>query len=125
MPDIAGPQIEYAVSFVFGAAVILMFASKRLDELVSNVSGSEFQVVRLLKTSAFAGNHAYRRALLFYVMMLLAIFVILCIMQPIVSVLLGQQVEGQFKFDSPAWPLGVALAVVGLIPAAPLFEQFE
>src|SRR5439155_14927691 len=125
MPAVAGFHFDYAASFAFGAMVILLFASRRLDELVSNVNGAEFQLVRLLKTSAFAGSHASRRALLFCVLMLLAIFAVLCIIEPIISVLLGQQVEGEYKFYSPAWPLGVALAVVGFIPAAPLFEQFE
>ena len=47
MPDISGTQIDYAVSFVFGAAVILMFASRRLDELLDSLSGVQRAAVVL------------------------------------------------------------------------------
>jgi hypothetical protein len=126
MPDVlpSADTLKYAAAFAFGTLIIFFFANRRIEQLSSFPAGEEFQPLRLLSAEAFAGRRAYRRAFIYYCLLLEMIFIFLCIMQPVAETFVGKPVK-DFKFDDVSWPFGAALVVVGLLPATPIFEQME
>jgi hypothetical protein len=116
--------VKYLAAVGFGTLIIFFFANRRIEQLTVFPAGEEFETLRLLSTAAIAGKRAYRRAFIYYCMLLELIFVLLCVLQPVANTLLGSPVK-DFKFDDVSWPFGAALIVVGLLPATPIFDQIE
>jgi hypothetical protein len=117
--------LQYLLSFSFGAIIIILFSRRRLEQLTSLPPGEEFQIVRLISARAFMGRRAYRRAFIYYVVLLEFIYISFCTIEPVAAALIGQGVAKQFQFNNAGWPLGAALIVVGLLPSTPLVEQIE
>jgi hypothetical protein len=120
-----GELAHYLAAFIFGAIIITLFSSRRLEALTRHPDGAEFQIFRLIPPKAFVGYRTYRRALFFYVVLLQVIFVVLCTSEPIAATFFGNEPKKEFQFNNVAWPLGAALILVGLIPATPLIEEIE
>jgi hypothetical protein len=117
-------SVKYIAAFSFGTLIIFFFASRRIEQLTIFPAGEEFETLRLLTTAEIAGKKAYRRAFIYYCILLELIFVLLCVLQPLANTLLGSSAK-DFKFDDISWPFGAALIVVGLLPATPIFDQIE
>jgi hypothetical protein len=117
-------SVKYIAAFGFGTLIIFFFANRRIEQLTVFPAGEEFETLRLLSTEAIGGKKAYRRAFIYYCMLLELIFILLCVLQPVANTLIGPSPK-DFKFDDVSWPFGAALIVVGLLPATPIFDQIE
>ncbi|WFU51362.1 hypothetical protein [Sinorhizobium terangae] len=110
------------LTFLFGALTIAFHSRKRVESLITPPRGEEFDFVRLLSLPAIVGKSVFRKAYLIYTVSLEILYFFMCASQPIIRVLAEGKLEG---FEGPAWPLGAALIVIGVIPSTPLFAQIE
>ena len=117
--------VEYTVSFLLSVMIIALFSSRRLQEVSASPRGDEYRLIRFLSAAELAGGAAFRLSFVYYFFMLLLVFSVLCLFEPIVDSVVGSAESFQYKFGEPAWPIGVALFVVGVTPSTPFFEQIE
>ncbi|MCA1444484.1 hypothetical protein I6F07_30745 [Ensifer sp. IC4062] len=111
-----------SLTFLFGALTIAFHSRKRVESLITPPRGEEFDFVRLLSLPAIVGKSVFRKAYLIYTVSLEILYFFMCASQPIIRVLAEGKLDG---FEGPAWPLGAALIVIGVIPSTPLFAQIE
>src|SRR5436305_12662450 len=98
--------LKYPLSLAFGASVIALFATRRLELLTTFPSSEEFQLIRALTASTLVGKKAYRRAYAYYVALLELFYFSLCTFEPIAKALFSKDFQQQFKYEDVAWPFG-------------------
>lgn len=116
-------EANYSVAFIFGGGVIALYAGKRLGELISPPKDEAFDFTKMLSLSTMVGRDVYYRSYIFYLFLLEFFYLIICAVEPLGKILLGQ--SNTVTFQGPTWPLTAALLVVGLLPTVPIVAQIE
>jgi hypothetical protein len=109
----------FALSFIAGMFAILFHAKSRLQ--ITAPRGEEYDFVRLLSLPALVGRDQFRRLFLIYVILLEIFFIFLCLVKPLFPNIIGNTPN----YQGPAWPLGAALVIVGVLPTVPGIDQIE
>jgi len=119
---------DWLIAFAVGAAIILLFARERLNRPLTVEEGAERRgrLLELLAPAQLRRPGVFFKGYLFYAALLLVVFMILSVGTSSLGLLLiGGEVSDGVSFDDPAWPLAVALGIVGLAPGFPILSRIE
>lgn len=117
-------DVDYAAAFLFSLIIIAIFSRSRLLEIYSSLEEREYRLINRLNASEIAGQHAFRFSYICYLLMLAIVFFAFCLFEPIADSLLTSMEDG-FEFDDPAWPIAVALILVGVTPSTHFLKELE
>ncbi len=123
-----GLERDWLIAFAAGAAIILLFARERLNRPLTAEEGAERRgrLLELLAPAQLRRPGVFLKGYLFYAALLLIVFVIGTVGASSLGLLfLGGEVTDSVSFDNPAWPLAVALGIVGLAPGFPILTRLE
>ncbi len=127
--------IEFRLAFLAGLLIVIIFASKRLQEVITAPKSSDYEFVRKMDAKYFAGTIYYSRAFFTYVSLIILIYCFFCLLEPIGNHLMDiSQLQNtiskadsseRYILQNPVWPLSIALIMVGLVPSTPIFDNVE
>lgn len=119
---------QYNLAFWCGGFVIAVFGHRQLEKHSFSYPPEHKPILQLASPKLLGGRSSYLRAYLLYVCILLIFYFVCTISEPVVRALFpgwmesGSTIEGT---TSAAWPLALALLIVGFSPNFPIFAQLE
>lgn len=124
---------EFLAAAFFGILAIWFFATKTFNQPSFENDEATFRVLQAVEPSELRNRTLVRRSYVLYAGALIAIYLSLTFFGSIVFGLVnvipnpaGLKVDvGAINFDSPAWPITLALGMIGLIPMLKPVEASE
>ncbi|MBW9114657.1 hypothetical protein JNB88_13475 [Rhizobium cauense] len=120
---------DFVFAFLFGAALVAVFAWQRFRQPSSQPDEYDYEVVKRLSPTQLRGGDAMRQAYFYYAGILVAIYAALTFFGGLIFKavnyipMAGLEVDiGRDTLTSPSWPLTLAIAMAGF---APLLKPVE
>ncbi|MBY5606427.1 hypothetical protein HFO50_35995 [Rhizobium leguminosarum] len=129
-----GVRLEwnFVFAFLFGAALVAVFAWQRFRQPSSQPDEYDYEVVRRLAPTQLRGNDAMRQAYFYYAGILVAIYAALTFFGGLIFKavnyipMAGLEVDiGRDTLTSPSWPLTLAIGMAGFAPLLRPVEVVE
>ncbi|MBP2461177.1 MULTISPECIES: hypothetical protein [unclassified Rhizobium] len=129
-----GVRLEwnFVFAFLFGAALVAVFAWRRFRQPSSQPDEYDYEVVKRLAPTQLRGSYAMRQAYFYYAGILLAIYAALTFFGGLIFKavnyipMAGLEVNiGRGTLTSPSWPLTLAIGMAGFAPLLRPVEVLE
>ncbi|MDB6178706.1 hypothetical protein PAF17_14505 [Paracoccus sp. Z330] len=132
----ASMDMWFALSFVMGLAVLMVFSWRRLfNEREFDINETSDRLLSILPPGTLRGTMILMRAYLIYLLIVGTAYTVLSlggayVLQVAQMLRIGEEsglnfLSSNMAFDDPAWPLAVSLAFVGLADTIPKLNVIE
>lgn len=132
----ASVDMWFALSFVMGLAVLMVFSWRRLfNEREFDINETSDRLLSILPPGTLRGTMILMRAYLIYILVVGTAYTVLSfggayVLRVAQKLKIGEEsglsfLSSNMAFDDPAWPLAVSLAFVGLADTIPRLNVIE
>ncbi|PSL17363.1 hypothetical protein [Shimia abyssi] len=147
-------QVDWVLAYLFGMLLISLFAKERLNRPIPNDSflSRRQRLVAMLVPAQLRRSRIFFRGVVFYAFCLIIVYSFFSILAEVSASVFGlielvNRISGgapdtqantgtetatpspesssESLFHSPAWPLAVAAALIGIIPSSSVFNKLE